>query len=473
MTSKQRREARNLALIALALLFSMGPSLAQVPETVGEFEPLAISTPHPYPRHGAEPLEQEILFPGASYVRLHFSRFELNDGDWVEVASPDGQQLWRYAGKGPHGSGEFWAFTIFGEAAILRVYSPQGGGYGFDVDGAGRGTVPLDGEAPSPDSVCGTLDWKDARCYETSRPTEYARGRGAVLALIGCCSACTAFKVSDGGQFLTNNHCTSSTSGVRSTELRFDYQTAGCASGSAGYTGAVMGSSLLKTDYTLDYTLFTTTGSAESIPCLELDPRLPPAGERIYIAGHPNAGPKKLSIESDQNAGGLCQVDRSPYPARDSTSDIAYYCDTIGGSSGSPVISGTSHKVVGLHHYGGCLNSGVRIDRIYAQISGLLGACSGGGGGGGGEPQCGDGACNGTETQCTCAVDCGTPPATESGACKDGLNNDCDAATDCADSDCTTDPLCSTCKPKGAFCSVNADCCSKVCRKVGTFRACR
>ncbi|MCU0223919.1 MAG: trypsin-like peptidase domain-containing protein [Acidobacteria bacterium] len=472
MTRSNRARPLVVSLAMLLAALAALPALAQAPERIGEYEPLSISTPHPYPSYGAGPIEQEVRFPGATYVRLHFSRFALNDGDWVELTSPDGAQVWRYAGKGPHGTGEFWANTILGEAAIVRFFAPQGGGYGFDIDGAGRGTKPLDGSGPSPDSVCGTQDWKDAKCYQGGAyDAEYQKGRGAVLALIGCCSSCTAFKVSDGGQFMTNNHCTSDTSGVQSTELRLEYQTPGCASGSPSYTAAVMGSQLLKTDYTLDYTLFTTTGDASSIPCLALDPRLPPVGERIYIAGHPNGGPKKLSIESDQNSGGLCKVDASPYSGRDATSDIGYYCDTIGGSSGSPVLSATNHKVVGLHHYGGCLNSGVRVDRIYPQISSLLGSCEGGGGGGG--ETCGNGTCGVGENKCKCPADCGTPPATETGKCKDGLNNDCDGARDCADSDCTTDPLCQTCKPTGAFCSVNADCCSKNCKNYGSFRACR
>ena len=52
--------------------------------------------------------------------------------------------------------------------------------------------------------------------------------------------------------------------------------------------------------------------------------------------------------------------------------DVAYFCDTEGGSSGSPVLSRDTGKVVALHHFGGCPNSGVRIDLIYAALKPLL-----------------------------------------------------------------------------------------------------
>ncbi len=375
--------------VVLLVALAASPTLADQPARVGEPEPLSIASEHPYPAGAGLAARAWVVFwPGATYIRVHFSRFDLAPGDFVEVANSDGSESYTYDGKGPHGSGEFWSFSIQGDTAVLRLQASFGGGYGLQVDGFGRGTVPMIPLEPAvPESVCGGEDWKDAKCYQSTRPTEYERGRGSVLALIGCCTACTGFKASDDGQFMTNNHCISTTSGAQSTELRFEYQSSGCPSGTSGYTGAVMGNRVLKTDSTLDYTLFTTTGDSSPIPCLQIDNRLAPAGERIYIAGHPSGGVKKLSIESDMDAGGSCRVDASPYAGNDPTSDIAYYCDTTNGSSGSPVLSGDTHKVVAIHHFGGCLNSGVRMDRIYSQISGLLGTCSDGGG----SPNCGNG----------------------------------------------------------------------------------
>jgi len=57
--------------------------------------------------------------------------------------------------------------------------------------------------------------------------------------------------------------------------------------------------------------------------------------------------------------------------------------------------------------------------------------------------QCGDGLCEGAETETNCPADCAPPPAscnpTEPGqelTCNDGQDNDCDGLTDTADPDC-------------------------------------
>jgi hypothetical protein len=218
----------------------------------------------------------------------------------------------------------------------------------------------------------------------------------------------------------------------------------------------VMGSQMLKTDATLDYTLFTTAGDASAIPCLELDNRLPAVGERIYIPGHPSGGVKKLSIASDMDAGGLCAVDAAPYPGNSSNSDVAYYCDTTNGSSGSPVLSGDTNKVVSLHHFGGCLNSGARMDLIVPQISSLLGACSGGGGG---SPVCGN---NVLETGETCD---GTALGGQTCQTQGYAGGTLGCASDCQTfntSGCTN-----SCKPLNATCSANPQCCSNRCGKLG------
>jgi lysophospholipase L1-like esterase len=81
-------------------------------------------------------------------------------------------------------------------------------------------------------------------------------------------------------------------------------------------------------------------------------------------------------------------------------------------------------------------------------------------------PYCGDGTCDPGEDQCNCALDCGTPPSTET-SCDDGIDNDCDTDTDCDDSDCEGDPACPDCVEKGGACTDNADCCSGDCLPAG------
>jgi hypothetical protein len=80
---------------------------------------------------------------------------------------------------------------------------------------------------------------------------------------------------------------------------------------------------------------------------------------------------------------------------------------------------------------------------------------------------CGDGVCF-PEERCSCIVDCGLPPGSETpGAnCTDGVDNDCDGVADCSDSDCATDECCACgettcdalCAPGENPCNCPADC---------------
>jgi sialate O-acetylesterase len=54
---------------------------------------------------------------------------------------------------------------------------------------------------------------------------------------------------------------------------------------------------------------------------------------------------------------------------------------------------------------------------------------------------CGDGSCDSAEDRCNCPTDCDVPPSNET-YCSDEIDNDCDLAVDCLDSDCEYDPVC-------------------------------
>jgi 3',5'-cyclic AMP phosphodiesterase CpdA len=74
-------------------------------------------------------------------------------------------------------------------------------------------------------------------------------------------------------------------------------------------------------------------------------------------------------------------------------------------------------------------------------------------------PICGDGFCDPGEDICNCSVDCGNPSPEN---CDDGIDNDCDGHTDCGDTDCSDNPLCS-CVEKKSPCEQDSDCCSNKC----------
>lgn len=97
---------------------------------------------------------------------------------------------------------------------------------------------------------------------------------------------------------MTNNHCISEQDGskfdVNNSELWFNYQKSSCNSGSTASITIVKADKLLKTDSSLDYTLFTIKESHKvaKFGYLGLDNTDTPVGENIYLSGHP-AGAKK------------------------------------------------------------------------------------------------------------------------------------------------------------------------------------
>ncbi len=88
-----------------------------------------------------------------------------------------------------------------------------------------------------------------------------------------------------------------------------------------------------------------------------------------------------------------------------------------------------------------------------------------------------DGAIDCADSDCASDPACGggcTPTEPTEMTCNDGLDNDCDGFVDCADSDCAADPACApACSPKGASCVSNSDCCSNKCKGKTGSKSCK
>lgn len=332
--------------------------------------------------------EHSVHYTDASFIKVHFSEAVIAPGDKITVESKDGSYLYTYPGSPSttdEGSG-YWALTVFGDTAVVRLHRLSSGSAEsrVTIDRFIRGYA--DWEFPSggqPESTCGALDRVDVACYEASHPTEFDKAHAVALHVINGFANCTSWRVGPGPHMMSNEHCITSQSELDNSEFWFNYQRPDCGSGVAGPTTVGTGDTLLIDDYGLDFALFTigNLSTVASFGYLELDPRTPILNEEIYIPQHGSGNPKQFGIESDLDPGGLCQIQDAVRNGRLTDSDTGYWCDTIGGSSGSPVLARSSNKVVALHHYGtgggACdsvtMNGGVRMDLIYPLVSPFLG----------------------------------------------------------------------------------------------------
>ncbi|WP_246018735.1 trypsin-like serine peptidase [Saccharothrix australiensis] len=332
--------------------------------------------------------------PGSSYLKVHFSSLELAPGDRVTVADPTGREVHTYhgdptrrafPGDSPHtvhGKRGFAAMSIDGDTAVVTLHAaverPDAAalgrrGLGARVDSYYRGfTEPERAAAnPAPLSVCGTDARRDVVCYQNNHPTEFARSGAVARQLLNGLGHCTAWRVGNTNRMLTNYHCMESAADLRASEFQFDYQCATCGGSNPKPGTKVSGLELIKSSplSALDYALFSVNNfaSIQQYGTLYLDVREPTAGERIYIPGHGDTRPKRLSLYEERDGGAYCKID-----VVSSGVNTGYRCDSSGGNSGSPVLAASSHKVIALHHLGGCPNWGTRISLVNREIASLI-----------------------------------------------------------------------------------------------------
>jgi hypothetical protein len=335
-----------------------------------------------------------FAYPGADYVKVHFARLALAPGDRVQVSDVGGAERYEYTAKELHDADD-WSMSVSGERAVVRVVKARDDVFGIrskladlgvTVDKVARGHTATErakndadrraalAAAPHEESICGRNETENAACYKSTDPVAYSNAKPVARILIDSVELCTAWRVGTQNRMLTNHHCFTSTREARNTEVWFNYECAQCDGGATLRPTKVMADQVLATDSILDYTLFSVRNfdQISRFGYLDVDDRAPVRGEELYIPQHPRGAPTVITTQDSTERNGQCAVSDPAYDGYGPGTDMSYFCDTDGGSSGSPVISRRTNKVIALHHFGGCPNSGVRIDRIAEQLRGLM-----------------------------------------------------------------------------------------------------
>jgi formylglycine-generating enzyme required for sulfatase activity len=172
-------------------------------------------------------------------------------------------------------------------------------------------------------------------------------------------SNCTA-SILSARHIITNAHCfPQEQGGVRQAFLLMDYY-------SDDNEGAVrrfeVRATPVERNVELDFAIAEVSGNPSAqFGRIALEPRDPEPGESLLIVHHPMGKPKHMTR-------GGC---RAHAPVAISGTDIRHRCDTLPGSSGSPILAEGTGRMLGLH-YGGALdaqvpgsfNSGKRLSEI-------------------------------------------------------------------------------------------------------------
>ena len=385
-------------LLAVSLIAMVASTAhAQGPVRAGIEIPYKASSPHPYPTgQGEAPVwSLAIEHPGATYIAVHFDRFDLGPGDRLVIRSESGLQRHLFTGKGRSDLGTFWAAHIKGDRAVLELISPNpgAGSWGVSIDKFAAGIVDLGSEAT--ELVCFGDDREHAICYQTSEPEIYANARPVARLLLAGTFLCTGWLVGCEGHLITNNHCIDDpgfggltpAQVVANTNYEFLAEAPNCSDPKnqfPAYPGNLWGGTptLIQNSSSLDMAFIHLAGNPQdTYGALFLEDRLPTTNERIYFPQHPGGRGKEVGVFSDAPAdtSGFCEVDN---PAGGSCGfpgeppNVRYYCDSEGGSSGSPILSYANHGVVALHHCGGCTNTGVPIPNIITALGSDLPSCA-------------------------------------------------------------------------------------------------
>lgn len=371
-----RNSSLRLSRAAAGALLSLvcGTSaFAGRPLQVGEPVPFRAESPHPYPiaPPDAPAWEITIRHPGTTYISVHFDRFELGPGDRVVVRSPDAARVSVYTGHGRSGMGAFWAAHIMGDVAVVELFSSGPGphGWGVSIDQYAAGFGDLGGD-PSTESVCSGDDRQNAICYATAEPLAYEKSRAVARLLIEGTFLCTGWLVGDEGHLMTSDHCFDAidlpsypdkAAAAANTDYEFMAEAPTCGSTNCQlcYPGDIWAgaATLVKANRVGDYALVHLDGNPQdTYGFFRLEPGPIAVGERFYLPQYGLGWAKQLAIESTDphDESGFCEIE-TPVTAPcllGGPENVKYYCDTEGGSSGSPVVSYATHEVIALHHCG-------------------------------------------------------------------------------------------------------------------------
>lgn len=234
-----------------------------------------------------------------------------------------------------------------------------GGGGGGSASPACVEKLNLFSEDPTNEVIIDDLRWSSSDTLGSGATRSNARAT-AYIKITARSSRCTGFLINN-DTIMTNNHCVSKQSHVKNMKVTFQYTD---KSKGKAYTC----DKFIGTNRALDFSLVKCQGTpGKDFPKTVLAGYKADVNDPIYVV-HQNC---------DYRNSRSCKPTQKYSEGRllgSTSSNVEHNADTLPGSSGSPIFSADSHKVIAIHNAGrsysngGGMNYGVPMYKIVDYI---------------------------------------------------------------------------------------------------------
>jgi V8-like Glu-specific endopeptidase len=287
--------------------------------------------------------QAEVQKIGAQYVRLRFAGVAGAAGTGAVLTLRDrgGRLVREYSEADLAARDTFWSAIVPGDYALVTLLAPEPPvGFGLTID-----QLAYQAFAGAALSTVGE-DEKESIAAYAGDPLISGLARPVAKLLFmqnGAPHTCTGFLIGS-GQLMTNHHCVSTPEVCETTLAIFGYQhdSSGLLHFGEQFECEKVDQS---SNFELDFAILDIKGNPSTLwGTLDLVAGDPDAGGPLFVVQHPAGQPKQISKVN-------CGADVIPVDGRAPETDFTHSCDTVGGSSGSPVFN-SAGQLVGLHHYG-------------------------------------------------------------------------------------------------------------------------
>jgi hypothetical protein len=300
-----------------------------------------------------------VSVPDTRFLRAHVTVVNApKESDWkLEIEDPSRTEVHTITGRP---GDEFWTDEVEGNSLIVKVISMvEDADIELRVD---RVTVSLD--VPYPQAI--TTSRRDIEPITRHPDALRAVGRAVVrLRLVspeGMGHFCTGFMVT-AEIMMSNEHCLSNEKVARSALVDFDFE------GPHDRPVRARVTEFLLASFPLDYALVRVGPVPSGVMPISLKKRVPPVrNQELLLIQHPNGEHKQVSRIN-------CRLKELQAKGRADGTDFSHLCNTLGGSSGSPILDRRQARLVGLHHLevqpagdAPVYNQGVLLDMILRDL---------------------------------------------------------------------------------------------------------